>query len=131
MMLKVALIGEKPNFYGSVDVACLDSTFFNTKDRIEAWKSEDHKYTKLVLVLFHKDPRCPKDMTDIAFLVDGVVLYDDKHTIEEIVIPLWNAWQGKYDILDPKECAGGVSMEEFKETLKQAALPSDDPNKRD
>jgi len=50
----------------------------------------------------------------------------------EALLPLWIAHSNpkEVDILGPDEGQGGVSQEEFKETLKQAMLPNSDPFKR-
>lgn len=74
-----------------------------------------------------------KNLRSLVELVDGIVhVVDDDEATASMCKSL------VLGILDPKRndppspgVSGGVPMEDFKETLRQAALSSDDPRKRD
>lgn len=116
---------------GDVEVICLDATFFNTPERINAWKAKYPSEARIILLL-KDDDRCPKNMSTVTRLINGVAHLFEGETVEQAIHSLLMYWSGAPDdMLDPKETVGAVSMEEFEETLLQASLPSSDPNKRD
>jgi hypothetical protein len=82
---------------------------------------------RIILLL---DDNVGEDMSWAVRVFDGIDHLSPANDVEAIVARFWLVWHGyKGDNIsgDP----GAVSCAEFEEHLRQAALPSSDPDKRD
>lgn len=119
-------------------IVCVDVTALGGKASVchyletSGLTKRDRSETKVIAALGREGG----DMSELAGLVDGITQRPETNAAEEwekTLAPLITALldPNYRDELPPEKTCGGVSQEEFAETLAQAALPSSDPNKRD
>lgn len=110
------------------DLTIIRESLFSSLKEIEIWIS-NADLTKSGVIILISDTSYGGDMTKISEYVDG----HSSH-IEDASM-LYDIIKGNPITEDPpyydEYSVFGVSTEEFEETLKQAALPWDHPDKRD
>jgi hypothetical protein len=119
-------------------VVCLDITALGGVEAALQWieASGATRRDRATKTLLAAVGRSGENLSALARLVDGVVMRPEQASVdawEKCVAPLLMALLDPEhrDPLPPQETHGGVSAEEFDETITQAALSDRDPRKRD
>jgi len=115
------------------DVVCLDVEAMGGVEQAILWAQNTAvKEGTLILAALG---RKGEDLSELGRYVNGFLSRPEgpEPDWEAAVKPLVIAIRKPQyrDELPPEECGGGVTAEQFAETLAQAALPDSDPRKRD
>lgn len=125
--MKIFELKNKSDSIEESDLTVIKASLFSSLKDIEVWLENSDLTKSGVIVLIHDAP-FGGDMTKIAQYISGTSSH-----IEDAML-IFDVVKGnpieEVPYYDEYSC-GGVSREEFEDTLKHASLPDDHPDKRD